>query len=174
VLHRRETVSTVCGDVIAASLLAASALTLPSCNLGRAKAEIKSTHLTIPASQSISSESFRVDPNQADQVICIRFPRDRVILMAVTIASGFGTAGIVDWVVLVGGAHGYKASLVRGGYRLGLARVGSDLVETEPVYRKKDPNCCPTGGFDHTRWRWDGTRLRVVRTWHDTSFKPHP
>jgi hypothetical protein len=90
--------------------------------------------------------------------------------MAVTLASG-GTAGDVGWVVFVGGSHGYRLSLVRGGYKLGLARVGSDLVETDPVYKPSDPNCCPSGGFDHTRWHWDGARFRVARSWHDRSYK---
>jgi hypothetical protein len=159
-------------NVIAATLLAATSIALPGCSLGTAKAEIRSSHVTIPASQSISGEPFRVDPNQADQVLCVRLPHSTVTVMVVTIASGFGTAGIVNWVAFVRGPRGYRVSLVRGGYRLGLARVGTDIVETEPVYRAKDPNCCPTGGFDHRRWHWNGSRFRIARAWHDTRYRP--
>ena len=36
----------------------------------------------------------------------------------------------------------------------------------QPVYRRNDPNCCPTGGFDHTLYRWNGRKLVVDRTFH--------
>lgn len=157
--------------MLAVSLLAASLLSTQSCGLAAAKAQIKSSRLTIPASQSISSEPYRVEPAQADQVICFDLTRDKTEDLAVTIANG-GTAGDIDWVVFVGTAHGYRLALVRGGYKLALGRVSSDLVETDPVYRKDDPNCCPTGGFDHTRWRWKGQKFAVVRTWHNRSYKP--
>ncbi len=129
---------------------------------------MKAARLTIPASQSISSEAYRVSPRQVDSVICIRLPDGRVA-MALTVASG-GTAGDIDWAVFVSGRNGYKVSLIRGGYKLGLVRAGSGLVESDPVYKAADPNCCPSGGFDHTRWNWDGARFAVARTWHDSSY----
>ena len=91
--------------------------------------------------------------------------------MAFTLASG-GTAGDIDWAVFLSGPKGYKISLVRGGYKLGLLRDGSGLVETDPVYKAADPNCCPSGGFNHTRWKWNGAQFGVVRTWHDSSYTP--
>ncbi len=152
-------------------LLAALALgKSPSCGTAAAKAAVRATHLTIPASQSISSEAYRVSPSQVDAVICVPLPGER-FAMAVTIASG-GTAGDIDWALFVAGRGGYKLSLVRGGYKLGLVRSGPDLVETDPVYKASDPNCCPSGGFDHTRWKWNGKRFAVVRRWHDSSYKP--
>ena len=27
------------------------------------------------------------------------------------------------------------------------------------------------GGFNHTRWKWNGARFGIVRTWHDSSYK---
>jgi hypothetical protein len=80
-----------------------------------------------------------------DRLICLDFTRDGRIDMAVTLLSG--------------------------GYKLGLDRVG-DLVQTQPVYREDDPNCCPTGGFDHTRWHWNGARFIAARTWRDRPFRP--
>jgi hypothetical protein len=154
--------------VLALPLAAIALGKTPSCGAAEAKAAVKAAPLTIPASQSISSEAYRVSPSQVDSVICIPLPGRRVA-MALTIASG-GTAGDIDWAVFLSGPKGYKLSLVRGGYKLGLLRAGSDLVETDPVYKRDDPNCCPSGGFNHTRWRWNGDRFGVVRTWHDSSY----
>jgi hypothetical protein len=156
--------------VLAAPLAAIALAKAPSCGTAAAKAAVRSSHFTIPASQSISSEAYRVSPGQVDLVICIPLPGGRVA-MALTIASG-GTAGDIDWAVFLSGAKDYKVSLIRGGYKLGLVRVGSDLVETDPVYKSADPNCCPSGGFNHTRWGWNGEEFSVVRTWHDKSYKP--
>jgi hypothetical protein len=43
---------------------------------------------------------------------------------------------------------------------------------TQPIYKKNDPNCCPTGGFDHHRYHWNGARFVVARAWHTKSFRP--
>ena len=131
---------------------------------------MKAVPLVVPASQSISSEKFEVSPKDADGVICIRLPGG-VTAMAVTVASG-GTAGDVDWAIYVDGKGPLRVALVRGGYKLSLGRIGNDIVETDPVYKTKDPNCCPTGGFDHTRWHWNGTKFAVSRTWHDQTYQP--
>jgi hypothetical protein len=45
-------------------------------------------------------------------------------------------------------------------------------VDSQPVYRKKDPNCCPSGGFDHRRWHWKGARLVLARSYHSSSYRP--
>jgi hypothetical protein len=83
-----------------------------------------------------------------------------------------GTAGDIGWVVLVRTHTGWRLALARSGYKLGIFRVGSDLASSQPVYRKNDPNCCPTGGFDHTRWHWNGKRFVRIRAWHTKSFRP--
>jgi hypothetical protein len=56
-------------------------------------------------------------------------------------------------------------------YELGLFRVGGDLDVVQPVNRKTDPNCCPTAGFDHTRYHWDGMRLVVARQYYTKTFR---
>ncbi len=140
----------------------------PSCGVSAARAAVKATHLTIPASQSISSQAYRVSPSQVDKVICFHFAGGKFVLAA-TIASG-GTAGDIYWAVFTHRPTGYAVSLVRGGYKLGLVRAGSDLVEADPVYQTNDPNCCPTGGFNHTKWHWNGTEFAVARTWHDQRY----
>jgi hypothetical protein len=106
----------------------------------------------------------------ADAVICSDLTRDGRVDMAVTIASG-GTAGDIAFVVFRSTSAGWRIALNRGGYKLGLVRLGGDLVQTQPVYRKNDPNCCPTGGFDHDRWHWDGDSFVIVRSWHDKRFR---
>lgn len=111
----------------------------------------------------------------ADKVICHDFTGDGRPDLAVTIASG-GTAGDVGFVVFRAvpfpGGPGWKVALRRDGYKLGLFRVDDDLVSSQPIYRKDDANCCPTGGFDHTRYRWNGTRFVVARSWHTKTFHP--
>ncbi len=89
----------------------------------------------------------------------------------VTIASG-GTAGDIGFAVFRATPNGWRVVLARNGYKLGLFRMGGDLVSSQPVYRRNDPNCCPTGGFDHLRFHWNGVRFVVARSWHTKSFRP--
>jgi hypothetical protein len=140
-----------------------------ACNTAAARAVVRSSRLTVPASQSISGEAYRISPADVDGTICFRLPGGKRA-MVLTVASG-GTAGDVDWAVYVSGPAGWALSLVRGGYKLGLGRKGADLVETDPVYKRNDANCCPSGGFVHTRWHWDGREFVVARTWHDAKYQ---
>jgi hypothetical protein len=142
------------------------AVAAAACSLATAAATVKSQRLTIPGSASMSSSPYRADPKLVDSVICIPLAGGQTA-MALTIASG-GTAGDTAWAIYVGS----RLALVRGGYKLSIWRKGSDLVETDPVYKSKDPNCCPSGGFDHTQWHWDGKHFVVSRTWHNGTYKP--
>jgi hypothetical protein len=150
-------------------MLAAAALHAPSrCGLAAGKAAVRSTHLTIPASQSESSESERVSPSDLDGAFCVHLPGGKIGLV-VTVGSG-GTAGDVDWAVFLPGPSGYRAVLIRGGYKLGLVVNNGDIVETDPIYKKTDANCCPSS-FVHARWHWNGSKFVVVRTWHDKQYQ---
>jgi hypothetical protein len=144
----------------------------PACGTAAAQAAIRASKVVVPAAQSISSEPFRVSPDQVDGVICLSLPGARRA-MIVPVASG-GTAGDIGWIAFVAAPHsgGYRVSLVRGGYKLGLVRKGADLVETDPVYRANDANCCPSGGFDHVRWHWNGRGFAAERSWHDRTYQP--
>ena len=105
-------------------------------------------------------------------MLCLDFTRDGRTDLAFTIAGG-GTAGDVGFAVLrVTRTGGGRLALARSGYKLGLFRLGGDLVGSQLIYRKNDPNCCPTAGFDHTRYHWNGKRFVVARTWHTRSFHP--
>jgi hypothetical protein len=140
-----------------------------ACNTAAARAAVKSSRLTMPASQSISGEAYRISPNDVGGVICLPLPGGRRA-MVVTVASG-GTAGDIAWAAYVAEPRGWRLSLVRGGYKLGLVRKGGDVVATDPVYKANDPNCCPSGGFVHQQWHWNGKRFVVVRTWHDSAYQ---
>jgi hypothetical protein len=138
------------------------------CGRAAAKAAIKSTHLRM---KLLGDSSTRVDPESADQALCFDFTHDGRLDLAITIASG-GTAGDIGFAVFRATSAGWRVALARDGYKLGLARRGGDVVSTQPVYRNNDPNCCPTGGFDHLRFHWNGTRFVVARSWHTKSFRP--
>jgi hypothetical protein len=107
-----------------------------------------------------------------DRLICHDLTGDGVSELAVTVFSG-GTAGDIAWVVFRRANGRWQVAFSQlHAYKVGLFRVDRDLVESQPIYRANDPNCCPSGGFRHRRFRWDGKTFRVVRTWHDTSFRP--
>lgn len=158
-----------------AFVLAAAALTAgpaharrDACNRAAARAAITSTHLRMTL---IGESPTRIDPSSADAVLCYDFTRDGRVDLAATIASG-GTAGDIGYVVFRATASGWRVALARGGYKVGIARLGGDLVSTQPVYKLHDANCCPTGGFDHLRFHWTGTRFTVARSWHTKTPSP--
>ncbi len=160
--------------LLAVALVAAAASTATAhvrhaaCGATTARVAIKSTHLRFTL---LGDTVQRIDPASADEVICFDFTRDGRLDLAVSIASG-GTAGDIGFAVFRGTASGWRVALTGSGYKLGLARVGGDLVETQPVYRKNDPNCCPTGGFDHVRSHWNGAKFVVARSWHTKTPRP--
>jgi hypothetical protein len=138
------------------------------CSRAAATAAIRRARPHIPG---LGGSPILVTPETADELICFDFTRDGRADLAVTVASG-GTAGDTGWFVLRRAGSGWRLALARSGYKLGLFRVGGDLVVSQPVYRKNDPNCCPTGGFLHRRFHWTRGRFTVVRTWKSKSFHP--
>ncbi len=139
-----------------------------ACGRAVAKQAIRATHLRMTL---LGDRPTRVSPAGADRVICHDFTRDGRLDLAVTIASG-GTAGDVGFAVFRSTGSGWEVALARSGYKLGIFRIGDDLVSSQPVYRKHDPNCCPTGGFDHVRFHWNRLRFVVRRSWHTSAFRP--
>ena len=134
----------------------------PACSVAAAKTAIVRTHLKM---KLLGDTPVAVDPKSVDGLVCADDT------MAVTIASG-GTAGDIGLVLFGRNAAGWRVALTQDGYKLGLFRAGNDVVSSQPVYRKNDPNCCPSGGFDHVEYRWNGTRFTVARSWHTKSFRP--
>ena len=134
----------------------------PACTAAAARAAIVRDH---PKVKSPANENAPVDPGSVDEVVCAGET------MAVTLASG-GTAGDVGFVLFRRTATGWRVVRAGAGYKIGLFRAGADVVVSQPIYRKNDPNCCPTGGFDHVRYRWSGTRFTVARAYHTKSYRP--
>ena len=153
--------------VLAAATVAPAQAAHTVCGAATARAAISTTKVRV---QTLGDSATRVDPKSVDQVICFDFTRDGRTDLAVSIASG-GTAGDIGYVVFRGTPAGWRVALKGGGYKLGLARAGGDLVETQPVYEQNDPNCCPTGGFDHQRFHWNGTKFVLARAWHTRTFR---
>jgi hypothetical protein len=104
----------------------------------------------------------------ANQLICHDLDGDGAVDMAFSVASG-GTAGNQWWIALRHAGGRWRVVHVGNGYKLGISRTGRDVVVEQPVFRKNDANCCPSGGFDHVRWRWNGRTLAAVRRWHTRS-----
>jgi hypothetical protein len=158
--------------LVAGAMLAAAMTSVPAlaatCSHATARAAIRATKLRVP---SLAGGSVVVTPTEVDGLICVDFTRDGRTDLAFTVASG-GTAGDVAWVAFRRTQSGWRVAHSQGGFKLALDRVGLDLVDSQPVYEKKDPNCCPTGGSDHTRWHWNGTRLVVARSYHSNSSRP--
>ena len=157
---------------LAATAVAASgaeAAPAASCSRAAANAAIRQAR---PHITSLANTSMLVTPAMTDEVICFDFTRDGRTELAVTIASG-GTAGDIGFAVLrATPTGGWRVGLARSGYKLGLFRLGDDVVSSQPIYRKNDPNCCPTGGFDHRRFHWNGARFVVAKRWHTTRYRP--
>ncbi len=140
--------------------LAVAALASPRCTLGSARTAIRATKPRVP---SLAGGTVPADAASADTVVCFGSA------MAVSFASG-GTAGDVAWIGFAPAGAGWRPVKVEGGYKLGLFRFGAELEVVQPVYRRNDSNCCPTGGFDRVLYRFDGKSLVVTRTWHTQRF----
>ena len=145
-------------------MVALLAVGVTTCSLATAKAAIRATKAEVPSPASPQEPPIRADPALANQVVCL----DRVL--AVSIASG-GTAGNTAWLAFVGTGAGWRVLKAKGGYKLGLFPRGDQLEVVQPVYRRRDPNCCPTGGYDRVLYRYDGRQLVVTRRWHTRLFR---
>jgi hypothetical protein len=142
---------------------AALAVTAASCSLATARAAIRQTRARIPTLAGSSEPPMRADPALADAVVCAG------PVVAVSIASG-GTAGDTAWLAFVRDRARWRVVKAAGGYKLRLLGRAGGVEVVQPVYRRRDPNCCPTGGFDRVLYRYDGRRLAVARQWHTRTF----
>jgi hypothetical protein len=144
-------------------VVAALATAATTCSLATARSAIRRTKARVPTLAGSGEPPERANPALADRVVCVG------PVLAVSIASG-GTAGDTAWLAFVRDASGWRVVKSSGGYKLGLFARGGELEVVQPVYRADDPNCCPTGGFDRTRYRFDGGRLVVIRQSHTRSY----
>ena len=105
------------------------------------------------------------------QLLCHDFTRDGAVDFAAAIASG-GTSGVQGWVLFRARGWSWRLAFKRLDlYKGAIRRAGDDVVEIDPVYRSNDPNCCPSGGFDHLQYRWRHRTMALVRKWHTKKLR---
>ena len=156
--------------VVGAGLVPQANAATPACSNASARAAIAASK---PRLALLGPDEVTIAPSQADKVLYFDVTGDGRADMAVSLFSG-GSAGDVGWLFFVRERTAARWRLARSGtgYKLGLFRSGSGLLEVQPVYRKNDPNCCPTGGFDRTLYLWRGDRLVAAKSWHTKTFRP--
>jgi hypothetical protein len=152
--------------VVTIGLLLVTASPAAACSTAAARTAIAQTKPRL----ALVADKVLITPDQTDAVLCFDLTADGRTDMAVSLFSG-GTAGDVGWLVFVPDGARWRLTGSGSGYKLRLLRRGSRLEVVQPVYRKQDPNCCPSGGFDRTLYRWSGTRLVVARVWHTKTFR---
>lgn len=121
---------------------------------------------TFPAAQQATAAIIRRHGYAGvDSVRCADLTRDGKRDLVATFASG-GTAGDTGWVILTATGRRWKVLIVQPqAYKVGVRIQAGDAIELQPIYRKNDPNCCPTGGVQHRRFHWNGTRFVVTKSW---------
>jgi hypothetical protein len=156
------------------SIVASTLLSTSPCTQAAAKRAVLAAPLP-KLVKDVTRGKYGTGPGAGGSYVrfCADFTADGQPDMVLGFSSG-GTAGDTGWFVFRGGAGGgWQLVLKRLKlYKVGVFRAGGDLVESQPVYRKNDPNCCPTGGFDRVRFHWDGSRFVVARRWHDRRPTP--
>ncbi|MDX6514822.1 MAG: TolB protein [Gaiellaceae bacterium] len=95
---------------------------------------------------------------------CVDVDSDGDLDLVVVFDPG-GSGGVVAWAVFLRTPSDWKQALIRTGTHMGVVAAGSDLVEVEPIYHRRDANCCPTEGVRHRLYRWRDGRLRLERIW---------
>ena len=104
----------------------------------------------------------------ASTPVCFDFTRDGRGDVAFGILSG-GTAGATHWAVFRGvqtssrrlSRRFRKVAERYSGPKTRVLREGRLLGVQVPIYRREDPNCCPTGGAGRVLYRV--RRTRIVR-----------
>ena len=151
---------------VAAAFIASAATpgttSSPTCSRSAAKRAIAASKL--PKRVKIDA-SGRYGAG-VNRLLCRELTRDKQEDMVASIYSG-GTAGDHAWIVFASTQRGWKLLFRRLDlYKVGLRAASNGIVETLPLYKRDDPNCCPTGGFDHKLFRRRHGRFALARAWH--------
>ena len=100
----------------------------------------------------------------AAQVICADLTRDGSTEMIASAATP-GSAGVLGWAIFRETRGRWSLALDRRrAYSPRLLRLGPDVLEILPVYRRGDAQCCPSGARD-TLYHWNGRRFMRAYTW---------
>jgi len=105
-----------------------------------------------------------VNDGGVDRLLCFDATGDGTRDVLYTISGG-GSGGAFDWGFIA--ADGSEPRVVTrggGGSRLGISRRGRRPEVANPIYRRSDANCCPSGGARIRTFRWNGTRLALAST----------
>jgi len=85
------------------------------------------------------------------------------------VASG-GSAGFAAWVVFRHPASGWTlAGWNPGPGRIPIGFLDGNVVVTVGVYEPGNPFCCPTGGYNHHEYHWNGASFVTTQSWHSTT-----
>jgi hypothetical protein len=100
------------------------------------------------------------DPKLRDpvgQVLCSTFFGAHTLGMAVSLAiPSCGRTG--GWVVFRWNGRAWKL-VMRQRHGADLAAIGSQIRETQFIFRSGDKHCNPTGGTRSRTWHWNGSRF---------------
>jgi len=105
--------------------------------------------------------------------ICQDLTGDRRPEMAL-VRKSTGSAGTDGWAVLGRTEDGrwHLAALKSDVTHVGIRVSGNEVLEATPVYRKGDPNCCPSGGWTLRHYRLAEGKLSQRGEDHLPAIKP--
>ncbi len=100
-----------------------------------------------------------------NQILCADVTGDGNKDAIFTVLSG-GSAGPTHFGVVLGAPDGSSEGiqLYRRGYKVSVDAVNDTRFDAQqPIYRKNDKNCCPSG-YSFTPYRWTGSRFKAGKT----------
>jgi hypothetical protein len=107
-------------------------------------------------------------------VLCGAFTGTGSQDMVVSIA-GLENVGMLYWAVFRWSGSNWQL-VMKQRHVATLTTAGSDIRETQSIYRDSDPRCCPSGGTKTRVWHWSGSRF-LAGAWEqkqttDAFFSP--
>jgi hypothetical protein len=85
--------------------------------------------------------------------------------LELSVSSG-GSAGFIAWAVFRYTKSGWKlAGWNAGPGPIPIGFLHGDVIVTEGVYEPGDAHCCPSGGYKHYEYHWNGTHFVQNKSW---------
>ena len=100
------------------------------------------------------------------KVLCGHFTAAGNETMVVSV-NGDGNMGMLYWAVFQRTGSEWQF-LTKQRHAAILTAAGSDIRETQSIYRDSDSRCCPSGGTKARIWHWDGARF-VASPWQQAT-----
>jgi hypothetical protein len=104
------------------------------------------------------------------QVVCFDFTGDGRRDVAFTMWAAMNH-GAHLWAAFRRTAHGWARARYSAdccgahrsfGMGIGIRRSGRSLLVDQPIYRRRDAACCPSGGIAAGVWEWRSGRLKLT------------